>query len=76
MADEANVEYHSITLLSNGSFAIFPNNSLSSFSNKLQKAIKLDPSMYHYVALQEIGVSLKIENIPIPDYAPYLYLLD
>ena len=76
MADEANVEYHSITLLSNGSFTIFPNNSLSSFSNKLQKAIKLDPSWYHYVALQEIGVSLKIENIPIPDNKAYLYLLD
>lgn len=76
MADEANVEYHFITLLSNGSFTIFPNNSLSSFSNKLQKAIKLDPSMYHYVALQEIGVSLKIENILTPDNKAYLYLLN
>ena len=76
MSDQVNNEYHSVTLLSNGSFTLFPNNSLSSFSNKLQKVIKLDPSMYHYVALQEIGVSLKLENIAIPDYTPYLYLID
>ena len=59
-------KYTTLTLLSNGSYNLYNNNSLTSFSNKLHKAIILDPSVYHYVALQEIGISLNAENIPVP----------
>ena len=65
-----------ITLLSNGSYNLYPNNSLSLFTNKLHKPINLDSSLYHYVALQEIGVSLNTENIPVPTNKPSIFLLN
>ena len=60
----------SITLLSNGSSNLFKENSLTSFSNKLHTPIILNPSDYHYVALQEIGLSLNSGNIKIPNQKP------
>ena len=60
----------SITLLSNGSSNLFKENSLTFFSNKLHTPIILNPSDYHYVALQEIGLSLNSGNIKIPDQKP------
>ena len=44
-----------VTLLSNGSANLFKENSLTLFSNKLHTPIILNPSNYHYVALQEIA---------------------
>ena len=61
-----------ITLISNGSYELYNENSLTFFSNQLHKAIKLDPSLHHYAALQEIGVSLNSENIPTPYDKPTL----
>ena len=60
----------SITLLSNGSSNLFKENSLTFFSNKLHTPIILNPSEYHYVALQEIGISLNSGNIKIPNQKP------
>ena len=60
----------SITLLSNGSSNLFKENSLTFFSNKLHTPIILNPSDYHYVALQEIGLSLNSGNIKIPNQKP------
>ena len=69
------MKHTTITLLSNGSYNLYNDNSLTSFSNKLHNAITLDPSTYHYVALQEIGISLNAENIPIPsDKPPLIYI--
>ena len=65
-----------ITLLSNGSYSLYPNNSLSLFTNKLHKPINLDSSLYHYVALQEIGVSLNTENIPVPTNKPSIFFIE
>ena len=59
----------SVTLLSNGSENIYPNNSLTHFTNTFPKKIKLDPSLEHYVALEEIGVDLQLPNIPIPNHS-------
>ena len=50
-------DHTTLTLLSNGSYSLYNDNSLMSFSNKLHNPISLDPSQYHYVALQEIGIS-------------------
>ena len=66
------IEHTTLTLLSNGSYNLYNDNSLTSFSNKLHNPISLDPSRYHYVALQEIGISLSAENIPIPPDKPSL----
>ena len=60
----------SVTLLSNGSSNLFKENSLTLFSNKLHTPIILNPSDYHYVALQEIGVSLNSGNIKISNQKP------
>ena len=65
-------DHTTVTLLSNGSYNLYNDNSLTSFSNKLHNPISLDPSQYHYVALQEIGISLNAENIPIPPDKPSL----
>ena len=65
-------DHTTVTLLSNGSYNLYNDNSLTSFSNKLHNPISLDPSQYHYVALQEIGISLNAENIPIPSDKPSL----
>ena len=65
-----------ITLLSNGSLSIYNDNTLTFFSNKLQKRIKLDPFLHHYIALQEIGISLHSENIPLPNDKPSLYFFE
>ena len=56
----------SITLLSNGSSNLFKENSLTFFSNKLHSPVILDPSDYHYLAFQEIDISLNSRNIKIP----------
>ena len=61
-----------VTLISNGSFDIYKDNSLSSFSNRLHKSISLNPSEYSYVALQEIGVSLNLGNVKLPNQKPSL----
>ena len=52
----------SITLLSNGSSNLFKQKSPTLFSNKLHTLIILNPSDYHYVALQDIGLS-RIQEI-------------
>ena len=59
-----------VTLLSNGSANLFKENSLTLFSNKLHTPIILNPSNYHYIALQEIGLSLDSGNIKIPNQNP------
>ena len=59
-----------VTLLSNGSANLFKENSLNLFSNKLHTPIILNPSNYHYIALQEIGLSLDSGNIKIPNQNP------
>ena len=61
-----------VTLISNGSFDIYSDNSLTSFSNKLHKPLLLNPSHYSYVALQEIGISLNSSNVKIPIEKPSL----
>ena len=66
----------SITLLSNGSFNLYKDNSLTSFTNKLHNPINLDSSLYHYVALQEIGISLNAENIPVPTSKPAIFYIE
>ena len=66
------IAHTTLTLLSNGSYNLYNDNSLTSFSNKLHNAITLDTSRYHYVALQEIDISLNVENIPIPPDKPSL----
>ena len=59
-----------VTLLSNGSSNLFKDNSLTLFSNKLHTPIILNPLNYNYIALQEIGISLKSGNIRIPYEKP------
>ena len=56
-----------VTLLSNGSANLFKENSLILFSNKLHTPIILNPSNYHCILLQEIGLSLDqgISKYPI-----------
>ena len=76
LPENGNSHQQIITLLSNGSPAIYNNNTLTSFSNKLQKNIKLDPLLHHYIALQEIGISLNSENIPLPNNNPSLYFFE
>ena len=67
-----NLKQTCVTLISNGSSVIYPDNSLSSFSNKLHRTISLNPSEYNYVALQEIGVSLNLANVKVPIKKPSL----
>ena len=59
-----------VTLLSNGSSNLSKANSLTLFSNKLHTPIILNPLNYNYIALQEIGISLKSGNIRIPYEKP------
>ena len=61
-----------ITLLSNGSPELFKNNSLTFFSNRLHTPIILNPSNYNYIAIQEVGISLKSSNIKISNDNPTL----
>ena len=58
------------TLLSNGSSSLYKENSLTLFTNKLHTPIILNPTNYHYVALQEIGIDLNSGNIKIPNQKP------
>ena len=59
-----------VTLLSNGSSSLYKENSLTLFTNKLHTPIILNPTNYHYVALQEIGIDLNSGNIKIPNQKP------
>ena len=65
-----------ITLLSNGSPELFKNNSLTFFSNRLHTPIILNPSNYNYIAIQEVGISLKSSNIKISNDNPTLIYLE
>ena len=51
-----------VTLLSNGSSSLYKENSLTLFTNKLHTPIILNPTNYHYVALQEIRIDLNSDN--------------
>ena len=59
-----------VTLLSNGSSNLFKDNFLTLFSNKLHAPIILNPLNYSYIALQEIGISLKSGTMRIPYEKP------
>ena len=61
-----------ITLLANGSPELFKNNSLTFFSNRLHTPVILNPSNYNYIAIQEVGISLKSSNIKISNDNPTL----
>ena len=65
-----------VTLLSNGSANLFKENSLTLFSNKLHTPIILNPSNYHYIALQEIGLSLDSGNIKISNQNPAIIFFE
>ena len=59
-----------VILLSIGSSSLYKENSLTLFTNKLHTPIILNPTNYHYVALQEIGIDLNSGNIKIPNQKP------
>ena len=59
-----------VTLLSNGSATLFKENSIALFLNTLHTPIILNPSNYHYAALQEIGLSLDSGNVKVPNQNP------
>lgn len=61
-----------LTLSPNRCYTLYNDNRQTSSSNELHKAITLDPTAYQYVALQETGMSLNAENIPIPSDKVYL----
>ena len=45
LKETQDISFIPITLLSNGSYELYNENSLTFFSNRLHKAIKLDPSL-------------------------------
>jgi hypothetical protein len=56
-----------VILISNGSNAVYPNNTLSKFKNKLPEIIELEEKEKWVVAVESIGFSCMFRNIKLPN---------